>query len=275
MTEYIYGDVLFVINFSMDFLALYISGKICRCKMKAWRLSLGAAIGAIYGVLSLVIDVPTAIGMIFEAVMAVVVCLVGLWRGGAGALIGATAAFYAASVTLGGAMTMIYSKLSKYKSYFYSGGSILSAIDDVPIWVFAICAALSFVISHMISSFEKRKSAISSCGARLELNGRKYELNCLIDSGALATEPISGTPVIFLSKKYSYITSDTTDGVIRRGVYAIPISSVGGEGIVFAIRPDSVKIETKSGYSERCALVAVGKEESYGGFDAIVPYSLL
>ena len=50
--EYIYGDVLFVINFCMDFLSLYISGKLMHMKMSRLRLIIAATIGGIYGVVA-------------------------------------------------------------------------------------------------------------------------------------------------------------------------------------------------------------------------------
>ena len=46
--EYIYGDVLFVINFCMDFLSLYISGKLMHMKMSRLRLIIAATAGGIY-----------------------------------------------------------------------------------------------------------------------------------------------------------------------------------------------------------------------------------
>ena len=49
MTEYIYGDVLFIINFSMDFIALFICGKIMHFKMSFWRMALAATLGGVYG----------------------------------------------------------------------------------------------------------------------------------------------------------------------------------------------------------------------------------
>ena len=53
MTEEIYGDVLFLINFSMDFLSLFITGKIMHLKMNKWRLLASATVGGVYGVASL------------------------------------------------------------------------------------------------------------------------------------------------------------------------------------------------------------------------------
>ena len=45
----LYADILFIINFSMDFLTLYILGIISDKKAKKWRLAAGAAVGAFSG----------------------------------------------------------------------------------------------------------------------------------------------------------------------------------------------------------------------------------
>ena len=50
MEEEIYADVLFIINFSMDFLSLYIVGRLMHFKMEARRVIFGASVGALYGV---------------------------------------------------------------------------------------------------------------------------------------------------------------------------------------------------------------------------------
>ena len=55
MEEEIYADVLFIVNFSMDFLSLYIVGRLMHFLMDAKRVIFGATVGALYGVLELLI----------------------------------------------------------------------------------------------------------------------------------------------------------------------------------------------------------------------------
>ena len=44
----IYSDILFLINFSLDYLCLFIAGRLLHRGGKAWRLLLGAAVGGLY-----------------------------------------------------------------------------------------------------------------------------------------------------------------------------------------------------------------------------------
>ena len=49
-TYIIYADVLFLLNFLLDFALLWASGRFLRFKIKYWRLFLASLIGALYGV---------------------------------------------------------------------------------------------------------------------------------------------------------------------------------------------------------------------------------
>ena len=50
MEQVVYGDVLFIINFSMDFLSLYVTAKFIHLRLRLVPAIAAAAIGAVYGV---------------------------------------------------------------------------------------------------------------------------------------------------------------------------------------------------------------------------------
>ena len=272
MTEYVYGDVLFVIDFSMDFICLFVAGKLSHERMRTWRVVLGATVGALYGVTSLLYSLPTVVEIVVEIAAAFAVVAVALWRGRAARLLLQTALFYGASVLLGGAMTLIYSKLGKYKTYIDVGGSVRTALGDVPLWVFALAAVASAILTKLLSSLMKRKNGAGTCRVELVLDGRKYELTGLVDSGNVCVEPISETPVIFLSSKFH--DAARADG-LERGVFAVPVATAAGGGVVLAKKPESLMIKTRRGFEARRALVAAGEREDYDGCDALVPLELL
>lgn len=272
MTEYVYGDVLFIIDFSMDFLCLFVAGKLSHERMRTWRVVLGAVLGALYGVTSLMYSLPTLFGVLIEIAAAFVVVAVALWRGRAVRWLLQTALFYGASVLLGGAMTLIYSKLGKYRTYIDVGGSVQTALGDVPIWVFALAAVASAVMTKLLSMLLKRKNAVCTCALEMVLDGKRYELSGLVDSGNVCVEPISETPVIFLSSR---IGVDTGTAGLERGVFAVPVSTAAGGGIVFAKKPESLAVKTRRGFEKRRALVAVGERDDYDGCDALVPLDLI
>ena len=283
MTEYVYGDVLFIINFSMDFLCLFIAGRLTKTKLKTWRVALGAALGSVYGVVSLLYSLPTVIETVVEIAAAFVVCSVGIGSGGLYKRVLQTAVFYAVSVMLGGVMTLIYSKLGKYAVYMETGGSIATALGDVPLWVFLACAAASALLTKLFAVLLKNRSRAKTCELSLSFDGKTHELTGFIDSGNVVADPISGTPVIFLSSRYRGVVPclDVSDGAdvlranLTRGLRAIPVSTEGGSGVIFAVKADRCYVRTGGEYESRNALVAVGKEEYYCDCDALVPLELI
>ena len=98
LTEEIYGDVLFIINFSMDFLSLYIAGRILHLRMKAWRVMAGASLGALYGVLELLIDTHPFLETMLTAGILLLMCLTAFGAGTA-------RTFFSSAALAGGAGT--------------------------------------------------------------------------------------------------------------------------------------------------------------------------
>jgi len=284
MTEYIYGDVLFVIDFSMDFLSLYLTGKLLHLKMKTARVVFAASIGAFYGVLALVLNGTAALGIILEVSMAFLICAIAFGGKSFVALIKRTAVLYTVSVLLGGAMTLIYSKLGKYKDYIDSSGDIVSALGEVPLWAFVLCAALSAVLAKLFSKIMSKRCALRECEISLGIGGETRELTALVDSGNLIADPISERPVVFISRAFWDMIPEKHRSVMRgesnnfedfSGVRVIPCSTVGGAGVIYAIIPDIFYIKTKDEYEARDVLISVGENESYGGNDALVPSSII
>ena len=115
MTEEIYGDVLFLINFSMDFLSLFITGKIMHLKLKAWRVLVAASIGGVYGVAALFFPFD-GIPLVFANIAcAAVMCFAAFRsRGKISSVFLCCLLFYGVGMLLGGAMTALYSRIGKY-----------------------------------------------------------------------------------------------------------------------------------------------------------------
>ena len=53
MEQVIYGDVFFLVNFSMDFLALYLTAKLSHASPKLWQLVTGGVLGGLYATVAL------------------------------------------------------------------------------------------------------------------------------------------------------------------------------------------------------------------------------
>ena len=49
----VYADLLFLVNFSMDYLCAYLTAAMLRRRAEPWRLLISSTVGGIYAVLAL------------------------------------------------------------------------------------------------------------------------------------------------------------------------------------------------------------------------------
>ncbi len=288
MTEYIYGDVLFIINFSMDFLSLFIVGKIMHFRMSVLRMICAASIGAFYGVASLFIDVGAVLTVLIELFAALAICFVAHYHGSLVKFFGTTALFYGVSFALGGIMSAIYSKIGVYKSYIEIGGSINTVFGDIDFSVFVILAALSALFTFFIGRAAQRKLTHKFCGIKLTYAGKEYEFSGFFDTGNLISEPITGTPVIFFSSDaaekidggallFMSAVRDLSElGETPRGVRFIPLTGVSGGGVALAVRPEKFSFRIGKKYEERSVLISGNAAvRDFCGADALVPTEIV
>ena len=284
MTETVYADVLFMINFSMDVLSLYIAAKITSQKVYALRLAAGGAIGGIYGVLSLFVEGGRLISLPLTIVVGTIVVAVGLGcRAGRGFIL-SSILFFVAGGTLSGIMTAVMSISGRIDN---GGGVELSPR------AFALCAAVSAALtlfSGKVCSFTR---AVKKVELRISDGNAEFCCEALVDSGNLVREPISGRPCIIVRASdvrelipddlYREVTEGDSDmsrlsGETLIKTRLVPIKGVGESRMMLAFRPKLIEINEKGEMKRVDALLIVdGKDESgkYGNAAAIVPSSIL
>ena len=159
MTEYIYGDILFIINFSMDFVALFICGKLMRFRMNAWRMALASTMGGVYGVAALFIAVGATATLLIDVLVAASLCFVAHYHGSVGRTLFVTGIFGAVSMLIGGAMTALYSRIGKYQYYVSIGGAVSTVFGEIPLWLVCIaCGGIGFYNVFLAKGFTKKAS---------------------------------------------------------------------------------------------------------------------
>ena len=70
----VYIDIFFLINFSMDFLSLFIASRLLSRKVRLWRLALSALLGGAYACASLVFSFSAHLG-VFSLAVDALACL--------------------------------------------------------------------------------------------------------------------------------------------------------------------------------------------------------
>ena len=285
MTEYIYGDILFIINFSMDFIALFICGKILHYKMNVWRMVIGASIGGVYGVAALFFSLGALLDTAVDVLVALIMCYLayGIHLFRKTAL--SCAMFYAVSLLMGGAMTALYSKIGRYKSYIEIGGSISTVFGEIELWVFVLLATASALCTFFLQKAVRARMSGRFCRVRLTLDDVVYEFSGFFDSGNCAEEPISGKAVVFIASDAAMEAGLESLALCRAGNIApadvqnvrfIPINTVSGYSLLAAIKPKKLEIMVKRDFEEREALVVCDEHShDYSGAQMLVPVSLI
>ena len=287
MEEEIYADVLFIINFSMDFLSLYIVGRLMHFLMEAKRVIFGATVGALYGVLELLIHVSKAQQTAITLGVLCLMCLIAFGFQSLRTYLSAVALTFGVSMLMGGMMTSAFLKLGNAVSYLEIGGTIATVYGELPIWQFAVFALLSALVTWVLGKVFRRKRAQRACLVRMRFDGKERVFTALVDSGNLLEEPVSGTPVIFLKGKAARTLPKHLLSAMKSGVdglsipeagrlRVIPSRTVAGGGILLAAVPERLALRSKRGWETRRALVAVDfSEGDFGGFEALVPEILV
>lgn len=287
MQQDVYVDVLFLINFSMDYLCLYICSKLLGIAFSVKRLALAALLGGIYAAIALFLPVSSGVGLIFDIIMCPIICAIAFHRRRAmGSTMLYSVIFFLISMLLGGIMTALFNLLNRLDLPI---GSLDG--DSISVWIFALLAVSAAIISLFGGSMIFKKREIKHCDVTVCFNSRTLCLRGLCDSGNLVRDPISGTPVIILDKTaaYGFIDSRVTENYLQgissddpaySSMRIAPISTVSGRSALVILRADSINLcyehKNKKFTVTPSAYIAIADIGSGAdGCGAIVPYSLL
>lgn len=252
----VYADILFAINFSMDYLALRLTKTVLSAGTKKGRLAAAAFVGAFIG--SCAILLPSGLPSVISG-FASSFLMTYIAFGSPRRLIRDSITLWGIGALLGGLMTLITS-LGDTAAETYTHTELLPAL--------ALCITASSLFVRILGSSCAKKSA----EVRLSAAGYETAFTALADSGCLVTEPISGIPVVIMGKRVSgelYDMLSKPDGRLR--IRMIPIDTVSGHTLLTGFIPDKITVNGR----EVSAAVAVGDGGAYGGYDGIVPTKLL
>ncbi|MBE6534378.1 MAG: hypothetical protein E7678_05360 [Ruminococcaceae bacterium] len=292
MVQTVYIDLFFLINFSMDFLALFLASKLLGCGKKLIRLVLAAIFGGFYACFSLIFPLENYLSVFSFAVDALA-CLIMAFiaifkpkiRSG---VISFALVFGAVSILLGGAMTALFYAFNRLGlDRAFAGEKAQS--DGISVYIFAIFAAISGFLALLGGKFFKKKALRQNGTVTVEYRGKSASLLCMCDSGNLLREPISRLPCILIElDAVKKLFSNVFLECVRRGdiekipisessrIRMVPAKSATGETLLVAIRPDSIKLDMGKGESFVEAYIVISTEKiSAHGAKALVPSELI
>lgn len=291
MEQAVYGDILLLINFSMDFLALYLSAKLLHLRIRTLPMVLASAVGAGYALLSLFLRTGNLAITLLNIVISCAMVAVAFFPKRLGAFFKSAAVFYGISFLLGGSMTALYNLCNSFlfSNRIHAFGNTTNLETELSFGWFVLLAAVSATASLLLGRLFSRSAAKSTSSIRIQLAGRSVGLTLLCDSGNLLCDPISGTPVLICAFRaiepilYDQLRAFFADPIpdriallkrdAARRVRVIPMRGVGDSGMLFAFRPDQLWV----GDTQVEALIAVDNAHGcgeFGGTDGLIPTTL-
>ncbi len=278
MKTTVFGDILFIINFSMDFLSLYISGKILHLDMNKRSLLLSSAIGGVYGVASLFIQgaLPSAV---LNIAVYLLMCFIAYKNIVLSQYVKLCVLFYSVSLLMGGAVTASYSFIDSLMADMWGSGTITQA-KKVPFFLFVIIVVLCGVTAYVTGKIFAKSADVKDAYLTVVFEEKRVDMHVLIDSGNLLHEPLSGAPVILIkNEKFKKLTGCTAKTLLENEKLLsktrfIPAHSAGGDTMFYGIVPEKVYIGTKKEKIPMKAVIAVCDTTDFAQFDGVVPLCL-
>lgn len=290
MEQTVYVDLLFLINFSMDYVCLYACAKVMKRKIRFVRLILSAALGGIYSVISVFLPFGAVIGTAADALFCLIICAIAFSEKGRrlSSTLLCGFLFVGISMMMGGIMTAIFNALNRLDLPLDSIDG-----DGISTYLFAIIAAVAGIITLRSGAIIAKRADIKECTLILTVSGKTKEIFALSDSGNLVKDPLSGKSVVLIDRNIMAELADLTifddflSGELHleknppKGLRVVPINTASGRSALCAMPPDrmiarAITKKNKTVELELDALIApadIGK--SAEGYGAIVPASII
>lgn len=260
----IYIDIIFLENLIMNSIILYATAIILKIKPKAIKVIVSSAIGGIYAIITYVTEIQAYTSVVLKSILAIIMIYVAFNPQSIKKMWKQVAIFYLTSFVFGGVTLYLIYYIKPQKVFMKDGMFVGNYILKV-IMLGAIVAFLLIKISLKIIKTKINQKDMY-CKIKIKLNEKIIETKAMIDTGNMAKEPITNTPVIIVESTLleevlprqilnnlekilcgdlSQISEKMQEKYISK-LRCIPFSSLGKQnGMLLGIRADEVQVETE------------------------------
>lgn len=268
----IYLDVLFCVNFVIDYMILLTLRSFLSLSCRIRRMLLGAAAGGLSSFVILLPPMPSGVSLVLNVGIAFLIIGITFAPLPKKSYFKAAAGFFLISFCYCGGMLAIC-LLFAPSAVMIRNGSVYIAVS--PIWL-VVTTLLCYGVLRLILRITGRgewKNLL--CTVIIRYNGETVSCKGKIDTGNHLREPFSGEPVIVADARlfHSY-PNPQTPCVGGKRMRLVPFTSVGGEGLLPAVKPEKVVLCYGKNQRETNGYVAFYKGLD-GGIEALVPSEMI
>lgn len=287
----IYIDVLFAVNFLVNYLLLRVCCIFSGLKVYKYRIISGSIIGACYAVLVFFPDFTLIHSTVYKLLISMLIIAVSSPFFSVRSYLKTLLVFYAVSFAFGGCVLGIF--------YFSNVGARLGAVYsngilyfNLPWTILALSGVVFYTSVKLFTIITKRNMQGKNLKKKILLYFKDnfIEVTALMDTGNSLVDPVSLSPVIIVEYKLikNLFSKDIRDDLDRIGneniewimndvthkglpVRLIPFASLGKEnGLLLGFVPDKIEIYDNCGIRiiDKCVVGIyerqLSKDKSFG-----------
>ena len=275
----LYIDVYFLINFTVDLIALHLASEFTKIKIKSTRLLVFTFLLSL--VASIEVFLPSVLlSEIFVNLACIFFVFITPKRGiGMKRRIKFFVTAYTLLMLIGGVVYAAFNYLKQHASLFESEQTV-----NRKLLILSIIVLISVGCVKIFVSLLKDARCERSVKLDIYMNDKRITVDCFVDTGNFLKDPIDMTPVMLLKSHVAEnifpqgIPIEITDSIIGKSINVrlIPIKRGDGCEIRLGFRPQKAEIVSDSGKREVDICFIIDNERgSYSGYDGLVPASLV
>lgn len=266
MKTVIYADILFVINFLMNYILLRACSAFLKTDFSPVRFLLASLLGGSFSLIILVEGIPDAVVTVGKILFLILCIFVAFPASSFKEYIRYLGAFFAVNVIFAGVMAALCFFVFP-NAVIYTNGI---AYFDIDILTLTVISIISYGIVTVISKVTSARAPQNRFyDLEFECDGKSIMIRALYDTGNSLRDSFSGRPVIIVAKSAVMKKNDITD---FKNYRLIPYSSLGGAGLLEAFNVDAVTVKNQNGsFRADNVYIALTEKKIFGsGFSALL-----
>lgn len=243
----LYIDVLFLVNFLMDYILLLVAKKVLRFTSSYGRICVGALLGAF------LTCIVTAVGIPFTFMKVVLFYIL------------VPSAMLLSALPIRSLQSFFRALVTLYISGFLVGGifEYLNQYIEVGSLFFALAMASYYLASGVLKILAMLfHFGESHCSVILFFGGESCRAEAIVDTGNHLRDEVSGKSVSIISNR---LAEKLFGEKMPEGLRYIPYRTIGkGTGVIPVLSIDLICIDGKEEQRVEQPMVAISEESSFG-----------
>lgn len=260
MNRTVYIDVLFCLNFVVDYLVLLSVQKFLRLPARRWRILCGAAAGALSSFVVFLPPMPSFFSCIINLLTAgvTVACTFAPMR--PVVFLKSAVTFFTVGFCFCGVCIGLWLIFYPENMLIRNGAVYI----DIPPFLLLLSTLVCYAVMRIFVRVSGRDMChVKSCSVTVKLNNTEKTFEGTVDTGNTLREPFSDEAVIVVRKELfeevvplRIVASGESGETANLRFRLIPYKSIGGDGMIPSIKPERITITVNGKKTDVCAYLA-------------------